>query len=52
MRGSAVHRYSVEELTRRLGPGFRLVSHFDCNHINCYGAQRPYIYALHKKEGL
>lgn len=50
--GLPVHRYSVEELTRRLGPGFRLMSHFDYTYVNCYGGQRPYIYALYKKEGL
>ncbi len=48
--GLPVHRYSVEELTRRLGPGFRLVSHFDYTYINPYGDPRPYIYALYKKE--
>lgn len=50
--GLPVHRYSVEELTQRLGPEFRLISHFDYTYINCYGAPRPYIYALYKKEGL
>jgi SAM-dependent methyltransferase len=50
--GLPVHRYSVEELTQRLGPGFRLVSHFDYTYLNCYGGQRPYIYALYKREGL
>ena len=48
--GLPVHRYSVEELTRRLGSGFSLVSHFDYTYINPYGAPRPYIYALYKKE--
>lgn len=48
--GLPVHRYSVGELTRRLGPGFSLVAQFDCTYINPWGAPRPYLYALYKKE--
>lgn len=47
--GLAVHRYSVEELAERLGPSFRLVTHFDYTYINRYGEPRPYVYALFKK---
>jgi SAM-dependent methyltransferase len=47
--GMEVHRYSVEELSKRLGPAFRLVSYFDHVYINPEGAARPYIYALYKR---
>lgn len=47
--GLAVHRYSVEELSERLGPSFRLVTHFAYTYINRYGEPRPYVYALFKK---
>jgi len=49
--GLQVHRYSVEELAKRLGPSFRLVSHFDYTYVNRYGEPRPYVYALFKKAG-
>ena len=47
--GLELHRYSVEELTQRLGPGFALVDHFDHTYINPAGDPRPYIYALFKR---
>jgi len=47
--GLTLHRYSVEELSERLGPSFKLVSHFNYTYINCCGAPRPYVYALYKK---
>jgi len=49
--GLPVHRYSAEELSKRLGPSFRLVSQFDHVYINPYGEPKPYIYALFKKLG-
>ncbi|MCP4215349.1 MAG: class I SAM-dependent methyltransferase [bacterium] len=48
--GLTLHRYSVEELTENLGPGFSLVSHFDYTYINPNGDPRPYIYALFKRK--
>lgn len=47
--GLTLHRYSIEELSKRLGPSFTLVSHFDHTYINCHGDPRPYVYALYKK---
>jgi len=44
--GLDLHRYSVEELSERLGPGYSLIEHFDHTHINPAGDPRPYIYAL------
>ncbi len=48
--GLILHRYSIEELSERLGSSFKLVSHFDYTYINPYGDPRPYIYALYKRE--
>jgi SAM-dependent methyltransferase len=50
--GLELHRYSVEELSDRLGPAFKLVMYFDHIYINPKGAARPYIYALFKKRML
>ncbi|MDO8805965.1 MAG: class I SAM-dependent methyltransferase [Elusimicrobiota bacterium] len=47
--GLTLHRYSAGELSKRLGPGFMLISHFDHIFINPYGDPRPYMYALFKK---
>lgn len=48
--GLTLQRYSLEELSEKLGRPFKLVSHFDYTYINPYGDPRPYIYALYKKE--
>lgn len=48
--GLVLHRYSLEELSGKLGSSFKLVSHFDYAYINPYGDPRPYIYALYKRE--
>lgn len=48
--GLFLHRYSIEELSEKLGSLFRLVSYFDYTYINPYGDPRPYIYALYKRE--
>jgi EEF1A lysine methyltransferase 2 len=48
--GLTLHRYSIEEISERLGPLFTLVSHFEHIYINPIGDPRPYIYALFKKE--
>ncbi len=47
--GLTLHRYSVEELSGRLGDSFTLVSHFDYTYINPNGDPRPYVYALYKR---
>ena len=47
--GLTLHRYSIEELSERLGPSFMLISHFDYTYMNPYGAPKPYVYALFKK---
>jgi len=47
--GLEVHRYSVDELTQRLGTSFELVSQIEHNYVNPEGGNRPYIYALFKR---
>ncbi len=48
--GLAVHRYSVEELTTRLGLSFVLLRQEDFTFINPAGDPRPYIYALYQRK--
>jgi SAM-dependent methyltransferase len=48
--GLKLHRYSVEELSDRLGSEFTLIEHFDHIYINPAGDPRPYIYTLFKRE--
>ena len=48
--GLTLHRYSVEELSERLGTEFKLLAHYDYNYINPRGDSRPYIYTLYKRE--
>lgn len=47
--GLNLHRYSLEEMTRRMGPHFQLVSHEDYVFTNPAGDPRPYIYSLYRK---
>ena len=49
--GLALHRYSIEELSEKLGPSFKLMSHFDHIYMNPNGDPRPYVYVLYKREG-
>jgi SAM-dependent methyltransferase len=44
--GLDVHRYTVDEMTRRLGPDFELVKAETYVFTNPSGAPRPYVYAL------
>lgn len=44
--GLELHRYSVEEMTDRMGAQFELVKHEEYTYINPLGDPRPYIYAL------
>ncbi len=46
--GLELHRYSVEEMTERMGAEFELVKHEDYTFINSLGDPRPYIYALYR----
>jgi 2-polyprenyl-3-methyl-5-hydroxy-6-metoxy-1,4-benzoquinol methylase len=48
--GLTLHRYSIEELSERLGSSFTLLSHFDYIYTNPGGDPRPYVYALYKRE--
>lgn len=47
--GLDLHRYSIEELSDRLGSGFSLVGHFNHTYITHAGDPRPYLYALSKR---
>ena len=47
--GLELHRYSVEEMTERMGAEFELAKHEDYTFINPFGDPRPYTYALYKK---
>ena len=49
--GLDVHRYSLDELAQRLGPGFDLLGHEDYTFINPHGEPRPYLYALFRRSG-
>ncbi len=48
--GLTLHRYSVEELSERLGIEFKLVIYYNYCYINPWGDSRPYIYTLYKRE--
>ncbi len=48
--GLRLHRYSIEELSEKLGASFKLISHFDYTYINPDGEPKPYIYALYRRE--
>lgn len=47
--GLDLHRYSVEEMTNRIGPDFSLISDEKYTFINPSGDPRPYIYAFYKR---
>ncbi len=47
--GLELHRYSIEEMTKRMGSEFELVNYEEYTYINPFGDSRPYIYALYKK---
>lgn len=46
--GLELHRYSIEEITQRLGAEFELIKHEDYMFINPLGDPRPYIYTLYQ----
>lgn len=47
--GLDVHRYSVDEMSERLGREFVLVEAEDYTFVNPAGASRPYVYALFQR---
>ncbi len=47
--GLEIHRYSVEEMTDRLGKDFELIKSENYTYMNPVGDPRPYIYALYRK---
>jgi len=49
--GLELHRYSVEEMTERMGKEFELIKYEDYTFINPFGDPRPYIYALYHRNG-
>lgn len=49
--GLKLHRYSVEEISERLGSKFKIIEQFDHTYINPFGDPRPYVYALYQREG-
>jgi SAM-dependent methyltransferase len=49
--GLELHRYSIEEMTMRLGNDFEPVEAEEHTYINPFGQPRPYLYGLFKKLG-
>ena len=47
--GVEVHRYSVQELNKRMGDDFKHITFEDYTFISPSGNDRPYIYALYRK---
>jgi hypothetical protein len=47
--GLELHRYSIGEMTERIGKSFELVRNEEYTYINPLGEPRPYIYALYRK---
>jgi hypothetical protein len=47
--GLDLHRYSIEELTARLGEGFDLIKYEDYTFMNPFGDPRLYVYALYQR---
>jgi EEF1A lysine methyltransferase 2 len=48
--GLTLQRYSVEELSERLGAQFTLITQYDYIYTNPWGDPRPYIYTLFQRE--
>lgn len=49
--GLDVHRYSIDEMTARLGAEFTLVCAEDFTFVNPAGDPRPYVYGLFRRDG-
>ncbi len=45
----SLHRYSLDELSERLGQSFELISSFNHTYINPDGDPRPYVYGLYRR---
>ena len=45
-----LHRYSIDELSSRMGKSFELLEYEEYTYLNPFGALRPYIYALFKRK--
>lgn len=48
--GLDLHRYSLEEMSKRLGASFEYVQHEEYCYTSPFGETRPYLYALFKKK--
>ncbi len=48
--GLDVHRYSLDEMTERLGEDFVLLRHEHYTYVNPFGDERPYLYALYRRD--
>nr|OEJ78491.1 methyltransferase type 12 [Cyanobacterium sp. IPPAS B-1200] len=48
--GLELHRYSLEEMTERMGIDFKLLNYENYTFINPSGNSRPYIYALFQRQ--
>ncbi len=48
--GLELHRYSLEEMQQRIGPGYTLLRHEAYTFTNPWGEPRPYLYALFRRE--
>jgi hypothetical protein len=49
--GLELHRYSLEEMSIRLGKDFALIASEEHTYTNPSGQPRPYIYGLFRKNG-
>lgn len=47
--GLPIHQYCEEELSKKLGETFKLISHFEHVYINPQGDEKPYIYTLYQR---
>lgn len=47
--GLELHRYSMDEMTERMGPGFMLVKQEHFTYVNPWGSPRPYVYGLYRR---
>ncbi|SFV87181.1 SAM-dependent methyltransferases [hydrothermal vent metagenome] len=47
--GLPIHQYDKEELSKRLGKTFKLISHFGHIYITPRGDKKPYIYTLYQR---
>jgi len=48
--GLPLHQYSLNEMQKRLGNEFQLITHEEYIFMNPFGEPRPYLYALFKRQ--